>query len=164
MPSQVLKPFNSTVEIALRAMFLLAATAPSKQSIQRLVYFDYLTIHSNDIVDGPDSIHPPIPNRTGEWLLRRETLQKALGLLIQRELASVTFEESGIYFSATKLTEPFIEYFQSDYSVLLKERAAWVSKKFGPMSENELAAFMNSHIATWGTTDIHVKRSKLFGG
>lgn len=156
------QPFNSSLEIALRALFLLAASAPTNQSVQKLIYFDYLTIHSNDVEGGPSSMHPPVPHRTGEWLMRRDTLEKSLGLLIQRELASVVFDESGIYFSATELTHAFVEYFQSDYAELLKERTAWVIDKFGSLTDEELAKFMNSHIAVWGQGETNRRRRTVF--
>lgn len=143
------KPFNSALEIALRALFILGANNNQRLSLQRIIYLDYLTIHSEDVAEGPASIHPPLPNRTGEWLLRREVLQKSVGMLIQRELAEVVFEQSGIYYTASPLTLPFLKYFDSPYSKVLMKRAIWASNNFYDMEDSEMASFMNANIAVW---------------
>lgn len=157
------KPFNSSIEIALRAMFILDAFTETQLSVQQIVHFDYLMIHSGDVDNGPSSIHPPVPNRTGEWLLRRELLETALGMLIQRELAVLVCAKDGIYFKASELTRPFIKHFSGDYSKLLQERATWLKVSFGSFSETDLASYMTKHIATWGINDGKVNRGNIFG-
>ncbi len=153
--------FNSPVEIALRALFLLAAFENQPQSIQSLVYYDYLMIHSADVEGGPVSIHPPVPNRTGEWLIRRELLEVGLGLLVGRELARLTCGSDGLYFQATELTSAFSKHFRCEYAEQLANRASWVFDRFGHLTEEELSRFMTQHIATWGINKELVARGKI---
>ena len=53
----VATPFNSPLETGVRALTVLAELAPAALDLQRLVYFDYLVVHSAD-AGGPRSLHP----------------------------------------------------------------------------------------------------------
>lgn len=155
-------PFNSPLEIGLRALFLLDAFSGTFISTQQLVYFDYLMVHSGDVDGGPNSLHAPVPNRTGEWLVRREVLETGLGILIQHELATLICGKDGIYFQASDLTHPFIRHFTGEYAENLKSRALWVKTRFGTFSELELSKFMTAHIASWGIDEGVSIRGKIF--
>ena len=52
--------FNSALETGVRSLVILAANFPAALDLQRLVDLDYLVVHSGD-VDGPKSLHPPLP-------------------------------------------------------------------------------------------------------
>ena len=62
--------FNSPLECGLRAVVLLVECSPQELDIQRLVNYDYLLVHSGDI-NGPPSLHPDSPLRSGELLVKR---------------------------------------------------------------------------------------------
>ena len=47
------RPFNSPLECGLRTLTLLAASQPSACDLQRLIFYDYLLIHSGDVPGGP---------------------------------------------------------------------------------------------------------------
>ena len=79
-------PFNSPLECGLRSLALLAAAGPTAYDLQRLVFYDYLLVHSADVPGGPESIHPPTPLRSGEALVRRHWVERGLLLMISREL------------------------------------------------------------------------------
>jgi len=80
-------PFNGPIEIGLRAISILNDAYPSGYSLQRLIIFDYLSVHSDDISGGPTGLHPKTPHRSGELLVRRDVLQKGLLLYMGRGLA-----------------------------------------------------------------------------
>ena len=46
-------PFNSAVEVGLRTLIVLDASYPNTSSLGRLVVFDYLLVHSDDVDGGP---------------------------------------------------------------------------------------------------------------
>lgn len=73
-----LSPFNSPVESGLRACVLLYSLFPIASSLQRLVVLDYMLIHSDDVPDGPPGLHPKTPYRSGELLVRRDTLHRGI--------------------------------------------------------------------------------------
>ncbi|WP_321301030.1 ABC-three component system middle component 2 [uncultured Sphaerochaeta sp.] len=144
------KLFNSPVEIGLRSACILCNIYPEGFSLQQLIYFDYLTIHSDDISDGPQGLHPKIPSRGGEILVRRDSLAKGLSLYVNKGLISRNFTGAGIQYTATESTVPFLDSLQSDYCQLLRERACWVVNYIGKWSESELGLFMNEHVGKWG--------------
>ncbi|WP_406699138.1 ABC-three component system middle component 2 [Singulisphaera sp. Ch08] len=143
-------PFNSAVESGLRAIVLLAASSPRGCDLRRLVVYDYLLVHSDDAPDGPTSLHPRTPHRSGELLVRRKMLQDGLVLMISRELVATDYSDDGITFRATELTNGFLRYLQSDYARDLQDRAGWVVENFGSYSDEDLTIFAMSHLRDWG--------------
>jgi hypothetical protein len=66
------RPFNSPLECGLRLLFVLVAANRTRSDLQRLISYDYLLIHSGDIANGPHSLHPPVPFRGTELLVKRD--------------------------------------------------------------------------------------------
>lgn len=148
--SSVPGPFNSPLECGLRTLVLLAAAQPSECDLQRLIFYDYLLVHSGDVPDGPESIHPPTPLRSGEALVRRHWIERGLLLMISRELVVRTFSEKGIMYKASPLTESFLGYMQQPYTKKLRERAQWVIARFGNYPDNQLLDFFKDNLDRWG--------------
>ncbi|MBW2734410.1 MAG: threonine transporter [Deltaproteobacteria bacterium] len=143
-------PFNSAVETGLRCLAVLSEAYPAGYSLQRLVVFDYLLVHSDDAPGGPAGLHPQTPNRSGELLVRRETLHGGLMLYQSRGLVERLFRADGVYFIATDKSPSFLDVLDSSYAVDLRTRAEWVVEAFGKESDEQVAAFANEHIGTWG--------------
>lgn len=143
-------PFNGPVECGLRAMVLLYEIHPAFASLQRLVVFDYLLIHSDDVPKGPPGLHPKTPYRSGELLVRRDTLRRGILLYISRGLISDHYRESGIAYSATERTGAFLDALSSEYTGELRERAGWVAERFGNCSDQDLDVLVKDHIGEWG--------------
>lgn len=143
-------PFNSPLECGLRTLVLLAAAHPAVYDLQRLVFYDYLLVHSGDVPGGPDSIHPPTPLRSGEALVRRHWIERGLLLMISRELVIRTFSPQGIVYQASPLTSTFLRYMEEPYTKRLQERAQWVIERFGGYSDHELVEFFKANLDRWG--------------
>jgi hypothetical protein len=143
-------PFNSSLECGLRSVALLAAATPAAYDLQRLVFYDYLLVHSGDVPDGPPSLHPATPLRSGEAIVRRHWIERGLLLMVSRELVTRTFEERGITYSASQLAAPFLNYMEAPYTKSLRERAAWVTGQFAGHSDQDLVAFFRDNIDRWG--------------
>ncbi len=142
--------FNTPLEIGLRALIILSECESSEFDIQRLVYYDYLLLHSSDFKDGPPSIHPGTPHRSGELLIRREILQQGVALMQSRGLLKKVFHPTGIRYSPTAIAKPFLTYFESDYFQDLCSRAEWVHRQFEKWTDEELSKFMNTNLDKWG--------------
>ncbi len=142
--------FNSPLEIGLRVLYILNELKPNGCDLQRLVYYDYILVHSSDIPDGPESIHPSIPHRSTEILVKRDLLKKGLTLMQSKQLVDSIFEPTGITYIATELTAPFIEYNTSDYSKRLKETSIWLVNKFKSFSDEKLSLFIKNNLDVWG--------------
>jgi len=145
-----LSPFNGPVESGLRAAVLLYAIYPGSASLQQLVVFDYLLIHSDDIPDGPPGLHPKTPYRSGELLVRRDTLRRGMLLYMSRGLIDDHYRASGIAYSATERTVAFLDAMASDYARELRERAEWVAEMFGSYTDQDLGLLVKKHLGEWG--------------
>ena len=144
------RPFNSPLECGLRMLFVLRAAEGKTCDLQRLISYDYLLVHSGDVPHGPDSLHPSVPFRGTEWLIKRELLSTGLNQMFARELIAKSFGKSGILYSATNLTTAFTALLKSDYSNALRERAKWLIGHFGSMDNAALSSFMTDNIGRWG--------------
>ena len=142
--------FNSPLEIGIRALYLLVELQPASCDLQRLVYYDYILVHSSDVPEGPKSIHPPIPHRSTEILVKRDLLKKGLTLMHSKQLVDSIFDSTGITYKATELTKPFLEYNQSDYAKSLHEVSVWIVNKFRDYTDGKLSLFIKNHIDVWG--------------
>lgn len=142
--------FNSPLECGLRMLFVLHATSPAASDLQRLISYDYLLVHSGDVDGETDSLHPAVPFRGAEVLVKRDLLRHALDLMFARELIDKKLSKAGITYAASPLTAAFIDLLKSDYSAELRQRAEWVAIRFGSMDDHDLNTFMTDNIGKWG--------------
>ena len=142
--------FNSPLEIALRLLFILNRTS-KPLDLQRLIYYNYLLIHSSDIPNAPKSIHADLPRRSNEMLVNRTIVKKGLTLLLLKDLIDVNYSKNGIQYKKNENTEAFIQYFESSYSKQLLERADWLCSNFDIMSDKELTQLIETNIGKWGS-------------
>lgn len=141
-------PFNSALETGLRSLAILAEACPNPFDLQRLLYFDYLVVHSSD-ADGPVSLHPSTPLRNGELLVRRGLIEKGLLLFIGRGLIERNASNSGISYIAAETAGPFLECLTSPYSRTLRERASWATERFGALDDDQLKSYFDAHFERW---------------
>lgn len=140
---------SSPLEVGLRMLILLSRLTITAD-LHRLAIYDYLLLHSHDLDDGPESLHPPTPLRTGELLVRRNQITRGLFLLETRGLIERDYSTDGIAFRTSKLAEPFLQYFESDYAKKCGNISGWVAQTFDGMSSDELQTFIHSRIGKWG--------------
>lgn len=143
-------PFNSPIETGLRTLCLLTAGFPSPCSLQRLVIFDYLLVHSDDIPNGPPGLHPQTPHRSGEILVRRGLVQAGILLYQSRGLIETVYTTAGVFFAATDHSAAFLDVLRAGYVVGLRDRADWVIEKFGALTDGDLDTLVRDHIGQWG--------------
>src|SRR3546814_2074924 len=75
--------FNSALETGVRSALILDAARPRSFDLAHLTWLDHLVVHTADI-GGPPSLHPDIPQRDGELLVRRRNVEA--GLVLMRRL------------------------------------------------------------------------------
>lgn len=143
--------FNTPLESGMRSAHLLLAAFPKNCDIQRLVQYDYLIVHSGDVENGPASIHPATPHRSGELLVRRSLVESGLKLMEQKSVVERRFSKDGLEFVAGEYAVLFLNSLSSTYSKLLRERAQWVVNHFQTMSDSDLTDYMRSRWSQWGT-------------
>lgn len=150
VPVESTIPFNSALESGLRAICILYEAYPDSLDSQRLVFYDYLTVHSGDVDDGPDSLHPPTPFRANEWLVRRAVIDQGLRLLTSRGLVQVTPSDAGLLYCLSETAGAFVHCLTEEYTDQLRERAGWVVDKFSETSEASLVDYFNENLDRWG--------------
>ena len=141
--------FNNPVESALRSLVLLVEAYPTTLDLQKLVYLDYLLVHSAD-ADGPESLHPPTPQRDGEIAVRRDLIERGLHLLLVRGLAERRATKNGFEYAALDAAGTVIASLETGYSQELRDRASWVAAHFGGRDTNALQQFFRERIGRWG--------------
>lgn len=141
--------FNSPLEAGLRVLALLIEAHPRSMDLQKLVFLDYLAVHSAD-VGGPPSLHPPTPHRTAELVLRRELLEKGALLLMSRGLIDRYYDSTGFLYLATEEAGAFVAALSAPYTLHLRNRARWVFGAFGANSTDELSDFFSQNLDRWG--------------
>lgn len=144
------RPINSPLEYGLRLLFVLDAADGTACDLQRLIAYDYLLVHSGDVEEGPASLHPPVPFRGGELLVKRDVLAAGLDQMVSKELLNRTFDSEGVGYSANNLTRAFVDLLKNDYAADLKWRADWVLKRFGSLPTEALSAYMDDNVGRWG--------------
>jgi len=146
-------PFNSTLETGIRALVVLEAFYPRHCDLMEMTWFDHLIVHTGDI-DGqnvPESLHPDLPNRTGELLVRRQLVERSLRMMQKMHLVDVFETESGIEFCASEEAPSYVELLQAPYSLALKERARWMANRFAQQESVEIRKLIEGQIGRWTT-------------
>ena len=107
-------------------------------------------MHSGDVDKETASLHPAVPFRGSELLVKRDLVRRALDLMFARELVEKKLSKTGIAYAASPLTAAFIDLLKSDYSAELRQRAEWVAVRFGSIDDHDLRVFMAENIGRWG--------------
>jgi len=152
VPDTVLAhPFNSTLETGIRALVVLEAFHPRRCDLLEVTWLDHLVVHTGDL-DGlgvPDSLHPDLPNRAGELLVRRQLVEKSLRLMQQVHLVDVFETADGIAFGASEDAPSYLDLLQAPYSMALKQRARWMAERFAILPSQEMRALIEGRIGRW---------------
>lgn len=143
-------PFNSALETGVRTLAVLVASYPKAHDLNRLVQYDYLTVHSAD-AQGPPSLHPPLPLRSGELLVRRGLIESGLRLMMSRSLVRRHFLADGFSYTAEDVAGAFLDNLQSHYMVQLRNRAEWVSSTFDRLATEQLDGVVRHLFESWTT-------------
>ena len=141
-------PFNSALETGVRTLVILIACYPKAHDLGRLVQYDYLTVHSAD-ADGPPSLHPPLPLRSGELLVRRGLIESGVRLMMSRSLVRRELHVQGFLYGAEDSAASFLDNITSPYIVALRDRADWVAATFDDLSTDELDAIVKRLFNAW---------------
>lgn len=142
--------FNNPIETGLRSLIILSASYPKSLDLQQLIYYDYLTVHTGDIEGGPNSIHPAVPNRTGELLVRRKIIEQGLKLFVNKKFIEKVFTQNGIEYQLSDNSNMFLDMLDEEYTITLRDKANWVINKFLDWNSVELKKFIEINIDNWG--------------
>ncbi len=144
-------PFNSTLETGIRALVVLEAFHPRRCDLIEMTWLDHLVVHTGDLEgqDAPESLHPDLPNRAGELLVRRQLVERGLRLMQQVHLVEVFETEAGIEFCASEEAPSYLDLLKAPYSLALKQRAQWMAYRFAGLEISEMRELIESKIGRW---------------
>jgi hypothetical protein len=149
-PTVAIPPlFNSSLETGVRTVVVLNAAFPNAFGMTEIGWFDHLVVHTKD-VGGPSSLHPDVPQRSGELLVRRRLIEESL--LVMRRLHLVEFvpdEDAGLLYRASEEAFGVVELMRSPYSLALRERAEWLAVNVCSRSRLELEQLISERIGRW---------------
>lgn len=120
---------NGSLESSLRILYILDKFQELRFNVNEIVLLDYYIIHLHDFEKSSQSIHPPIPNRENELLVRREQVIKGIQFLESRSLIQVNYTKYGIKYSTNKLANFLIKYMESDYAEKLSNNISIINTK-----------------------------------
>jgi hypothetical protein len=140
--------FNSPLETGVRALVVLNTAYPMMFDLSQLTWLDHLVVHTGDI-EGPESLHPDLPHRSGELLVRRPVIEESLTLMRRLHLVDVVVDNSGIRYQASDEAYSFVELMRSPYAQALKERAKWLAKNICTMDACQLEELVTDKIGRW---------------
>lgn len=129
--------FNSNVELATRAALILSSMEGKSFDIDELVLLDYALLYSSEF-DGPENLHPAVPNHLAEIAQRRELLPNSLLFFLKKGLIDVHYTEKGKYFSANENTNSFVSCLSADYFIRIWERLSWLSDHSETIKKTQL--------------------------
>lgn len=140
--------FNSALETGVRAVVVLDAAYPRAFDLAQLTWLDHLVVHTADI-GGPESLHPDIPQRTGELLVRRRLVEDGLNLMRRLHLINSATTDNGIVYTATDEASALVESMRSSYARELRHRSQWLADYVSRTSADALAKLVADRIGRW---------------
>lgn len=141
--------FNSSFETGVRSLCLLAVDLNLTLDLQQLSAFDYLVVHTGDFKEAPISLHPEIPNRTGELVIRRELVERGLSLMEYKGLVKKLPEQSGFSYHATERAKVVLDSLETRYMTELRIRAGWVIDHYLHSKTDAFFTVFNNAFEQW---------------
>lgn len=140
--------FNSQLETGMRSLIILNAAYPKSFDLAKLTWYDHIVVHTEDI-EGPVSLHPNLPQRSGEILVRRRIIQDGLTLMHRLGFVTTISNENGITYQATDEAYPLIKLMKSNYACKLKDRAQWLVENVCTLSESDIGNLIAKKLGRW---------------
>jgi len=141
---------NTPIECGMKSLIVLNAVRPRRCDLKRLVTYDYLLVHSGDMADGPTSLHAESPFQSGEILVRRESIQQGLDLVVAKGLVHRHFSQEGVLYEAALFSGEFLSYLDSAYAKRAIQIASWIGETYGRYTDEELDQFVSDNMGKWG--------------
>lgn len=145
-PSPLL--FNSNLETGIRNLIILNAAYPLALDLKKLAWLDHLVVHTGDI-GGPESLHPSLPQRNSEILVRRRLIEEGLTLMRRLHMITAVADERGIAYQATDEAYPFVDLMKSVYATQLKKRACWLVEDLLPRGDDAIHELIANKLGRW---------------
>lgn len=145
-----MQPLNSPLELGLRSLVVLTAAFPRTFDLDRLVLLDYCLLHSADL-EGPPSLLPAVPNRSGELGLKRTVLDHGVQLMARAGMVDLVTTADGLTYRAGEGAAPFLRLLDSPLLGALVEIATWAVDEFGDLATDQVRDRLRDVSQSWAT-------------
>ncbi|MBJ7442168.1 MAG: hypothetical protein JHD35_24540 [Sphingopyxis sp.] len=140
--------FNTPLEAGLRAVIILEAFEPAQFDIATISLLDYFLVHTAD-ARGPESIHPDISARGGEYFVRRHLIEQGVALMMRSSLIEQIPTASGILFHTHETAAAMLDLLSTDYNRKLVAAANWLATQARDRGEATFLRDLRSKIDLW---------------
>jgi hypothetical protein len=140
--------FNTPEEVGVRIVFILSECKLG-MSIQRIMYYDYFSLHIHDIDNSLKSLHPSNQGHSSEIVVKRELIMQGIKFALNKGLIDIEYTEEGIFYKRNKITERFIKIFESEYINKYKKNTFIIHQRFNKYSDEELDKYIIKNIGEW---------------
>lgn len=147
--------FNSPLEAGIRAVTVLEKVRPIALDLAEMVLLDHAVVHSADL-NGPPSLHPELPGRKGELLVRRRLIEASLNLMRGFHLVDLTVSDAGLFYRASEEAAGYVELLESEYSERLKTCAAWIADEIGTKGKDAFLGEIRTRLGDWTSAFIAI--------
>jgi len=141
--------FNSPLETGVRSLVLLNTAFPRAFDLKEMTWLDHLVVHTGDLDGGPQSLHPNVPHRSGELLVRRKLVERGLSLMRRAHMIEAQYGSDGLLFAAHDRAAPFVSLIRTEYGRTLKDRAKWLLDYLADKSKDHLHGVITEKIGRW---------------
>lgn len=145
--------FNSPLEAGIRAVTVLEKLRPVEMDLAEMVLLDHVVVHSADL-NGPPSLHPDVPGRKGELLVRRRLIESSLELMRRFHLVDLKVSDAGLSYRASDEAAGYVELLESDYSERLKSCANWIAEQIRSKGKDAFLTEVRAALGDWGAAFI----------
>ncbi len=140
--------FNTPLEAGLRAVIILEAFEPSPFDIATISLLDYYLVHTAD-AGGPESIHPNISARGGEYYVRRHLVEQGIALMMRASLIEQIPTSSGILFQSHETAAALLDLVGTDYNKKLIAAAQWLARQSRAEGHEQFLRNLKVKIDRW---------------
>lgn len=145
--------FNTPFETGVRSVVVLTSAYPAELALDQLTALDHLVVHTGDLDDGPDSLHPAESARAAEMLVRRALVDAGLKLMACKGLVEMRATPKGFRYRAGEEAGSFVDLLSSSYAFELKKRADWLAINIVDLPTDQFDDLVASQLERWGIYD-----------
>jgi hypothetical protein len=136
--------FNSSYEMGLRILMLLAANKNISFSLERIVDIDFISCYSEEFKISKFSLHGENRYMYGELLNRKLLAREAIKNLVKNGFVDVIVNRCYRY-QISKTGYNYSESFESDYAKEYKTLTEIVTSKYVEISDDELRNMIQNY-------------------
>ena len=143
-----MKIYNTKQEVGCRILLILKIVKKN-YSIERIGYYDYFSLHYNDLENDTKSLHPNNPNHSSEIIIKKSIVENAIHYLIKKGLVQPTYSSQGIKYQNTNLGNEIANMLNSEYSMSYQDYVKKVDHYFEQMNDDKIRLYVNKNIGKW---------------